>query len=115
MDASRTVPTTSEVLAATRPPEQLSPDLEGQIMATLSRPLRPDEGHQIGNDNRERELRLLLATLTPIQAFHLRRRLELDRNTDPLALAFRRLIIDRRLRLRAFLADPRRQLSRAAT
>ncbi len=110
----RAVPTTSEVLAASRPPQQLTADLEEKIMATLSRPLLPGEGHQLGNDNRERELRGLLVTLTPIQAFHLRRRLELDRNNDQLAVAFRRLVVERRVRLRAFLADPRRQVCRLA-
>lgn len=110
---SGALPTTSEVLAATRPPEQLPADLEASIVGTLGRPLRPDEGHQNGNDNRERELRTLFAELTPIQALHLRRRLDLDRNDDLLAVAFRRLVVDRRQRLRTFLADPRRQVSRA--
>lgn len=101
--------TTSEVIHATRPPEALPAELEPQILATLTRPLHPHESHHVGNNNREQELRGAFAQLTPNQAFHLRRRLDLDRDSDALAVAFRRLVVDRRQRLRAFLADPRQR------
>ena len=104
------LPTTDEVLNAMRPPEQLPAELEASIVATLTRALRPDESHHTGNANRERELLAQFASLTPVQAYHLRRRLDLDRNNDALAVAFRRLLITRRQRLRAFLADTRRRM-----
>lgn len=101
-------PTTSSILNSTRAPEELPEALEAEILATFVRPLEPGESHQVGNDNRERELRTLFEELSPLQAHHLRRRLELDRNSDPIAVVFRRLLAERRQRLRAFLADPRR-------
>lgn len=104
------VPTTDEVLHQTRPPELLAPEIERAIVAVLLRPLRADESHQIDNDNRERELCHLFARLAPIEAYHLRRRLDLDRADDEVAVAFRRLVVERRQRLRALLADPRRTL-----
>jgi len=105
------VPITSEVLSSMQPPEQLAREMEAAIIATLTRALRPDESHQIGNDNREREVRAHFASLTRIEAYHLGRRLDLDRDNDALAVAFRRLIVQRRHRLRAFLADPRRRIT----
>lgn len=103
------IPTTSEVLHETRPPEDLEPAMEAAILGALTRPLAPGEGHQLGNANRERELRELFASLDALQSHHLGRRLDLDRPSDALAQAFRRLIVDRRARLRAFIADARRR------
>jgi hypothetical protein len=78
------------------------------IVATIRRPIADGEGHKIGNDNKERELRAIFELLTPIEAFALRGRVAADRATDELVVAFKRLTIDRRTRLIAFLADPRR-------
>ncbi len=103
------IPTTSEVLHETRPPEDLEPAMEDAILGALTRPLAPGEGHQMGNANRERELRELFASLDALQSHHLGRRLDLDRPSDALAQAFRRLIVERRARLRAFIADARRR------
>lgn len=103
------IPTTSEVLHETRPPEALEPAMEAAILHALTRPLAPREGHQIGNANRERELTELFANLDVMQAHHLGRRLDLDRPSDTLAQAFRRMIVERRGRLRAFIADTRRR------
>ena len=109
------IPTTSEVLHGSRSPEDLEPAIEAAIVQTLTRPLAPGEGHQMGNANRERELLELLANLDVIESHHLGRRLDLDRPSDPLAQAFRRLTVDRRGRLRAFIADARRrQMRRSA-
>ena len=101
--------TTDTVLAQTKPPETLTPDLERDLIAIIVRPIRLGEGHQVGNELREQELRAALAALEPVDAFQMRRRLELDRATDALAVAFRRLVPDRRRRLIAFLADPKRR------
>ena len=103
-------PTTDEVLHRRPPPDALPADLEQTIIELLVRPLRADESHSIGNDNRERELRAIFAQLTPMQALQIRRRLEADRSDDLLATAFRRIVVERRQRLRAFLASPRRHL-----
>lgn len=83
--------------------------IEASIIATLTRALRPDETHQTGNANREAELRDLFDTLDPLQAREVLRRLDVNRSDDPLARAFGRLVIERRSRLRAFLADARRR------
>lgn len=104
--ADSSQPTTSVLAAITAP--ALPPDREAEIIAILTRPLRPDENHMIGNNNRERELRAAFAKLAPIEAIALRRRLDCDRDADALAIAFRRLKVERRESLRAFLAEPRR-------
>ena len=106
---SDAIPTTSEVLHGTRPPEDLEPAMESAILQALTRPLAPGKGHQIGNANRERELLELFANLDAMQSHHLGRRLDLDRPGDTLAQAFRRMIVERRGRLRAFIADARRR------
>jgi hypothetical protein len=102
------VPRSSEVLHPGGPNQDLAPDLEKRLIATLTRPLGLEESHQIGNDNREGELRSYIENLSPIEAFVLRRRLDADRSNDTLAVAFRRLVVERRVRLKALLADPRR-------
>ncbi len=101
-------PTTDAIRERARG-EQAAGRLDGAIIAVLTRPLRPDEGHRVGNDNRERELVRLLAALTPVETYHLRRRLDADRADDAVVVAFRRLLGERRQRVRAFLSDPRRR------
>lgn len=59
--------------------------------------------HPLGAVNREHELGARFADLAPIHAFHLGRRLDADRAADPLVIAFKRLVIERRQRLRAVL------------
>lgn len=102
-------PTTSTVLPVRCP--ELPAEIAAALVETLARPLRPGETHRTGNDARERELYAVLATLTPVQCLELRRRLERDRDGDPLAVAFRRLVIERRGRVRAFLAHALRRAS----
>lgn len=109
------LPTTSEVLARTVAPDRLPPELEHAMLAVLTRPLAAGESHQTGNDHRERELCALIATLDLAQAHHLGRRLDLERATDALAQAFRRMVIDRRQRVRTFVAGARRRQMLRAT
>jgi hypothetical protein len=78
------------------------------IVAIVMRPLSPDEGPKIGNDNKEKEIRELFAALMPAEALLLRRRFAADRSNDELVAAFKRLTIERRTRLVAYLADARR-------
>lgn len=104
--------TTDELLSRTRPPEQLPSELEAAILHTLRRPLEAEEGHRDGNANRERELCSLFMGLTAVQCLQLRGRLDRDADSDQIAVAFRRLVMERRQRLRAALV---RQCATAAT
>lgn len=99
--------TTDQLRATSRAPALLPTELEASIIVALTRPITPGEGHREGNDRRERELRELFVQLTPVQILDLRRRLANARFDDTLAHAFKRLIIERRQRLMAFLEDPR--------
>jgi hypothetical protein len=110
-DGSR-IPSTSDVLHADRKP-QLGPIAEEQIIATLLRPLTAEETHQLGNDNRERELQAIFVELSPVEALALRRRLDADRNDDRIVVELRRLNVERRQRLKDFLRDPRRGARRS--
>lgn len=101
------IPSSTEALHV-RPRQQLREEIEERIIATLLRPLSADETHHAGNENREHQLRAMFAQLLPVEALVLRRRIDADRNDDRLVAAFRRLIMERRKRLTAFLADPRR-------
>src|SRR5688572_21880358 len=102
------IPTSTAAVHACSSKHELTPDLERRLIATLTRPLSAEESHQVGNDNRERELRSYIEELSQIEAFVLRRRLDADRSNDKVAVAFRRLVVERRVRLKALLADPRR-------
>jgi hypothetical protein len=59
---------------------------------------------------KEKQLRRIIQSLTPVDALALRKRLQADRDDDALVVAFRRLTRDRRDRLIAFLADPARSV-----
>lgn len=100
--------TSNDVLHTTPPKGTVSSEIEHALIAIIMRPIADHETHQTSNDNRERELRCYFGSLSPIEAFALRKRLDADRDDDKVAVAFRRLLSDRRHRLRAFLADPRR-------
>jgi hypothetical protein len=105
--APGTPPTTDGVRAVMRAPDALPAELEAQIVWALQRPVAAGETHASGNDRREREVAELFAKLSPVQALQLRRRLEIDRADDRVAVAFKRLVVERRDRLRAFLRSPR--------
>ena len=105
-------PTTSTVLHATRPPEALPAEVEAAFMIALTRSLAPGETHTTGNAARERELAGLIIGLSPLQTHHLGRRLDIDRADDAFARAWKRLLAERRDRLRALMRDPRRAAAR---
>ena len=105
-------PTTDQLRTHSRPPDLLPAETEGAIVAALTRPITPGEGHRDGNNRRERELLELFALLTPVQLLDLRRRISNARSDDKLAQGFKRLIVERRQRLLAFLEDPRRRMAR---
>jgi hypothetical protein len=106
--ASR-VPTTSAVLNLKQPSTPIPADVESAIIGTILRPLAPGEGHERGNQAKEQELSAALAKLNPAQSHYLVRRLETDRADDPLCQAFRRLLLERRERLKVFLRNAHRR------
>ncbi len=81
--------------------------IERELIAMIEQPLRHGETHRVGNDRKERELAALIETLTPAQSFVLSKRLAVNAASDPLAVAFGRLLVERRNRLVAFLARRR--------
>lgn len=101
--------TTDRARATPRLPDELDADVEAALIGTLTRALAPGESHRTGNDNKERELYALLARLDLQQASALGRRLDADVASDQLVAAFRRLVTDRRQRIRAFVRDARRR------
>lgn len=103
---------TSEVINDGPPKHRVAAELEQQLIEVLTRPLSCNATHAIGNANREREVRAIFETLSPIDALVIRRRLDARRSDDALVVAFGRLLVERQSRLKAYLADPRRGRSR---
>lgn len=104
-------PTSDQVRRDAQPAMALPAESEAAIVATLTRPLAPDETYSSSGENRERALREIFDRLSAAQALTLSRRLVLDRDTDGVSLALRRLTVARRQRLLAYLADTRRRLA----
>jgi len=102
--AQSDTPTTDQARGATGGGRPLPAELEAAMQRVLCRPPAAHETHRECAQNRERELRELFVRLTPIEAFDLGRRLDADRDGDALAVSFRRLVRERRQRLRTFLA-----------
>lgn len=96
------------VAAAAKAAAPVAIPIEAALIATIERPLHPTELHRVGNDRKERELAALLETLTPVQSLALSTRLSAGIASDPLVIAFGRLIVERRNRLVAFLERRRR-------
>lgn len=102
--AQSDTPTTDQARDATGGLRALPAEREAAIQRVLCRPPTTQETHRECADHRERELRELFVQLTPIEALELGRRLDADRDGDALAVSFRRLVRERRQRLRTFLA-----------
>jgi hypothetical protein len=85
--------------------------IEGEMVSILERPIAANEGHRVGMDRKEVELRELFATLAPVEALWLRRRLDAQRPGDALAKVWTRLVVERRQRLLVFLDNTRRRLA----
>ncbi len=103
------VPTTSDVLNRQHSCNVLPADVVDAFIATILRPLAPGEGHESGNQAKERELCAVLDRLDPAQSLHLVRRLDADKPDDRLCQTFRRLLRERRERLKAFLRGAQRR------
>jgi hypothetical protein len=86
---------------------------EAAIIDVIERRVDPAEGHLIGNERKERELLELFAALSLHESWEVRRRLVESRPGDRLAASFQRLVIVRRCRLLAFLADAGRRAALA--
>lgn len=95
-------------VAATKAAAPVVIPIEAALIATIERPLHATELHRVGNDRKEREIAALLETLTPVQSLALSTRLSAGIASDPLVVAFGRLIVERRNRLVAFLERRRR-------
>jgi hypothetical protein len=105
-------PTTDEVRRDTTRAIGVLPDeVEASLLATLTRPRGTDQTCLAAMGQREHELRDLFGQLTAVQALGLGRRLDVNRDDDRLAVAFRRFTVERRRRLREYLADTRRRLA----
>ena len=86
---------------------------EPHVIAILERPPHPGETIEIAYRRKERELVDIFRTLDRATAAALHRRLSEPRTDDELATRFARLLVERRTRLLAVLADaPRRDASR---
>ena len=83
------------------------------MIDVIDRPVDAAEGHQLGNDRKERQLRDLFAALSLREALEVRKRLAAARSGDRLAASFQRLVVERRGRLIAFLADAGRRAALA--
>jgi hypothetical protein len=99
------------VAAAPRPvAPSVAATTEARITEILAEPARPGETIEAGFRRKELELGELFATLAPLEARALHRRLAGPAAAeDPLATRFMRLVTERRARLLAFLGDARRR------
>jgi hypothetical protein len=86
---------------------------EQTLLELVTAPLAPGEMAAAGYDRKEREIGKLFGTLGPVEAWTLHRRLANPLAEDPLATTFARMIPQRRLRLLAFLGDPKRRAALA--
>ncbi|MDX2093972.1 MAG: hypothetical protein SFX73_39425 [Kofleriaceae bacterium] len=87
----------------------LDPVRERELVATIIRPIDPRDGHRVGNDKREQDLMALFEALPVLEAMELQRRLRIGRADDVVAVAFGRLVVERRQRLMMFLGNARRR------
>ena len=88
---------------------------EAELTAILDAPLEPGETSSLGFVRKERELIVVLATLTIHEAHYLRGRLANPHPDDVLATKFSRLTLERRTRIIGFVADTRRRHAVAAS
>jgi hypothetical protein len=77
------------------------------LIAELERPKPPGDTHVHAANRREAALRAQFAQLPPHESLALQRRLEMAAPDDPLAIAFARLVPERRARLLAHLEELR--------
>jgi len=93
--------------ASPRDSDALDAETERELLQILRAPASGTARQAF--HGKEHALGAVFARLTPLQARALHPRLANPREGDALAEAFARLVIDRRVRLLAFLADARRR------
>jgi hypothetical protein len=109
-------PTTDEIRRdAPQNAGTLAADIEAAIVDCATQAPAPGETHHACSVRRENELAEIFDQLTAVEALALGRRLDRDRDDDPIAVAMRRVAPDRWRRLRAYLSDVRRRTSRRTT
>ena len=86
----------------------VNPTVEASVLRLLTEPLQG--GHRDAGDAREQGLTQFFMGLDAIDALQLERRLQINASTDPVVVAFRRLVIERRERLTAVLGQRRKML-----
>lgn len=84
------------------------PSFEAELIAILRRPVPAGQARD-GYAQKERDIGDLFALLSVGDASALHKRLRSNSPEDELAVAFARLVDDRRARLLGFLADARRR------
>lgn len=105
-------PTTTEVLHRQRSSDlTLEADLEAGLVAALTSPLPADMSHRDGGALREQLVADHLMELDARAAFVVLRRLQRNAADDPLAIAFQRLLSERRARLMRILERRRTMLA----
>lgn len=92
-----------------RSPFELTPERTAALAAAFSITVAAGETHAQAFARGERAIGALFVELTVAEAYGLHKRLVANHPADPLAVAFCRLIAERRARLLAVLADARRR------
>ncbi len=87
--------------------------IDAQLIAILDAALAPGETAADGFRRKEHELGAAFGTLSILEAHVMHARLANPRVDDLLAAKFARLVVDRRARLLAFIADARRRAALA--
>jgi hypothetical protein len=93
----------------TPPSTRVIADIETQLIDIIVAAPPPGFTVAAAHAAKEQALAIVLAELSAWQAWHLHKRLVNQRQEDPLARAFSRIIPARRARLLAFLGDARRR------
>jgi len=85
--------------------------LENEIIAVFDERPAPGEQLEMAFRRKEQQLAAVFARLNAVDSLALQRRLNLSLSDDPIAERFGRLVVARRTRLLAFLADARRRIA----
>lgn len=93
-------------------PAIVRPEVDARLLAILDARGAIGETVYVTYARKEQELGAVFATLPALEAMVMHRRLSEPQPGDELAEKFARLVVDRRSRLLAFLADARRREAR---
>ena len=82
-------------------------DIIAEIIAIITSEVERGQA-RAGFHEKEKQLFRIFQALSPADALTLKQRFKVARANDPLTIAFKRLVVERRDRLLEFLADPAR-------